>query len=179
MSDAPVGPGWRADVRNVVARILADRVPEVGRRVFRARVWPVRGEKKPGLLVYGYAEKKTLVSAGGFQHQFSVSANMIVRVLTEGTQPEKLEAECEALAGQVERCLLRAPELFAPRGGILRHCAAVDTQIEAEQKERMVEVEATMQFQFVWDEVFTMTAPDTSECAEAAFVPRATLIPSP
>jgi hypothetical protein len=168
----PIGPGWRADVRNVVARILKERIPDVGERIYRARVWPVGGNAKPALLVYGYAEKKQLVNQGGWQHQFDVAANMVVRVLVEGTVPEQVEARCEALAGQVERVILRAPELFAPQGGILRRCAAVDTQIEAAQKEGAVEVEATMQFQLVWDEIFTMPEPDTSECEGADYRPQ-------
>jgi len=167
MSDAPVGPGWRADVRDTVVRILADRVRAVNGRVHRARVWPVTS--KPALLVYGYAEKKELINAGGWQHQFRVTANMVVRVLAEGAIAERAEDDCESLAGQVERAILQAPDLFSPSlppdRGIWR-CAAVDTQISAEQKERAVEVEATMQFQLVWEETFTMAEPVTAECAD-------------
>ena len=163
MSDVAVGPGWRADVRDRVVRILSDRVEVVNGRVHRARVWPVTS--KPALLVYGYAERKEPTTQGGFQHQFRVTSAVIVRVLTEHAVAERAEVQCEEICGQVERAILRAPEFFAPSGGVLQRCAGVTTQLSAEQKERATEVEATIEFQLVWEETFTMAEPDTSVCA--------------
>jgi hypothetical protein len=176
MSDAPIGPGWRADVRDTIAKILDDRVPAVRGRVHRARVWPVT--LKPALLVYGYAEQKKLVGQGGYQHQFQVTGSMVIIVKPEANTGKAAEIECEEIAGQVERAILCSPELFGTSGAILERCAAVGTQITAEQKDKAVEVEATIEFQLVWSEVFEVAEPDTSECAEVTFTPRATLIPS-
>lgn len=184
MSGTIAGPGWRADVRERVATILVARVPAVGARVYRARVWPVGGDKKPALLVYGYAERKERVgNAGTYQHQFRVTCSMVVRVLCEGTSGAEdvkaAEAECEAIAASVERAILRAPELWSPGAGVLENCAGVTTQISADQKERGVEVEATMEFQLAWSEIFEMAEPDTSECETVSFTNRDPAIPLP
>ncbi|MFC0384338.1 hypothetical protein [Muricoccus vinaceus] len=176
MSSGPVGPGWRADVRDRVAAILADQVPVLNGRVHRARVWPV--SSKPALLVYGYAERKEPTTQGGFQHQFRVTSALIIRVLTEGPIATQAEVACEDICGQVERAILRSPALFSPTEGILQRCAGVTTQLSAEQKERAIEVEATIEFQLVWEEVFTMAEPDTSECAAVSVVITDPSIPS-
>ncbi|WP_140884969.1 hypothetical protein [Muricoccus nepalensis] len=126
-------------------------------------MWPVTS--KPALLIYGYAERKEATTQGGYQHQFRVTSSLVIRVLTEGPLSGDAEILCEDLCGQVERAILRAPELFSPQDGVLQRCAGVTTQLSAEQKERATEVEATIEFQLVWEEVFTMAEPDTSECA--------------
>lgn len=180
------GPGWRADVREKVAAVLAARVPEVEGRVYRARVWPVGGDFKPALLVYGYAERKERVgNAGGYLHQFRVTCSMVVRVLCGGSAGlgvtgdalTALEAQCEAVTQQVERAILRAPELWG-QDGVLTNCAGVTTQLSADQKERPVEIEATIEFQLAWDELFQMAEPDTSECETATTTFRDPAIPA-
>ncbi|MFH5924554.1 hypothetical protein [Roseomonas xinghualingensis] len=167
MSESIAGPGWRADVRERVAEILDERVPDVRGRVHRARVWPA--STKPALLVYGYAERKEPVGQGGYQHQFAVTCSMVVKVLTEAPRAIDAEKQCEALVGQVERAILRAPELFGTAGAVLERCAGVITQLGAEQKERKAEVEATIEFQLAWSETFTVTEPETSPCGEVVF----------
>jgi hypothetical protein len=175
----PSGPGWRADVRNTVAEILRLSIPDLGGRVFRARVLPVGSDAKPALLIYGYAEKKDLLNEGGWQHQFRVTSAMVVKVLTENADAEAAEAQCEGIAGQVERAILRSAKLFSPEDGKLERCTAVTTQITAEQKDRFAEAEATIEFQLVWAEVFTMAEPDTSECDEVTIGLSDPSIPNP
>jgi hypothetical protein len=173
------GPGWRADVRDTVAEILRLSIPALGGRVFRARVWPVGGDAKPALLIYGYAEKKELLSAGGWQHQFRVTCAMVIRVLAEHADALTAEEQCEEIARRVERAILRSAKLFNPENGILERCAAVTTQITAEQKDMLAEVEATMEFQLVWAEVFEMAEPDTSDCEEVTIGLSDPSIPNP
>ena len=49
----------------------------------RARVLPVGSDKKPALLVYGYAERKELKAFSSGRHIFNVTCSMVVRVLTD------------------------------------------------------------------------------------------------
>ena len=178
----PVNQGGRAEIRDLLAQILTERVAAVGGRVYRARMWPVGGEKKPALLVYGYAEQKNKRNSDLWRHEFDVACNMVVKVLCEGavsiSSAVRLEAECEAIAQQVERVILSAPELWGD-GCLPEKIPTVVTQINSDQKERAAEIEATMQFELHWTEVFEMAEPDTPECAEATFTMHSTFIPAP
>lgn len=164
-----VNQGFRAEFRDTIATILKERVLGVSGRVYRARVWPVGGDKKPGLLVYGYAEIKQKLNEDIWRHEFDVACNMVVKVLCEGAfgmdAVVTLETQCETIAQQVERVILSAPELWGSTG-LPEKLPKITTQISADQKERAVEIEALMQFEVHWREIFEMAEPDTSECAD-------------
>ena len=147
------------------ASILKARVPQVRGRVYRARVWPVQGQDKPALCVYGYDEEKTLTGVGGYQHVFSVRCPMTVLLRCEGVNAAEQEANLEALAHQIERVILAAPEFWAQDLAAipLEKCARVSTQFTAAQREQTAEVEAAMIFDLQWSEEYEMADPDTCD----------------
>lgn len=153
------------------AAILKARVPQVRGRVYRARVWPVQGQDKPALCVYGYDEEKTLTGAGGYEHIYSVRCPMTVLLRCEGVTAAQQEANLEALGHQIERVVMSAPEFWAQdlADVPLEKCLRIATQITAAQREQTAEVEAAMIFDLQWSEVYTMADPDTCDDVSVVF----------
>jgi hypothetical protein len=151
----------RAAVRHKVAEILAEAVPQVDGRVFRARTWTMAEAELPALLVYGWQEEKK--RSGGRAHRsfYDVTFTLAVeiRVADRSRDGEEMEQELEAIAGAVEDAVLTAAELLLPPR-MIEAVSEVKTTFGIDTKTSEVAVGAALvAFSLTWTETSDVPSP--------------------
>lgn len=119
----------RVKVRDLVAAALVAGVPEVQRRVYRGRSWPLQSDEMPALLVYGWDEVKTnTAKAATPEGLFGVALSLAVEigVLDRSRDGEEVEREMETIAERVVDVVMEAPALLG-QGGAVEWVAAIRT----------------------------------------------------
>jgi len=160
---------FRLGVRDIVARVLEQRLPELQGRVYRAREWPLHEHQVPALLVYGYQETKSGPEVHGGDVVYAVSCIMSVQAMTEAASrhTEAVERELEQLCQAICLAILTAPELLGAAGAIERIDSVKTTlNIDAKTGEKALG-QAVVAFELCWSETYQL--PAEIPCAETTF----------
>ncbi|WP_439597990.1 hypothetical protein [Falsiroseomonas sp.] len=160
----------RALVRTTVANLLAERVPALRKRVFRARTWPLSEEHLPAALVYGWQEEKK--RTGGTPHRSFYDVSFILavelRLDTRSRASLELEAELEEMAGAVSQAVLTAGELLLPPDRRIERIDGVKTTLGIDTRSSEVALgSALIAFDMAWTEVFETPHP-TVDCEDSS-----------
>ncbi|MBU8547240.1 MULTISPECIES: hypothetical protein [Roseomonadaceae] len=160
----------RCAVRTTVATLLAERVPALRNRVFRARTWPLSEDHLPAALVYGWQEEKK--RTGGTSHRsfYTVSFILAVELRLDARSRAcmELEAELEELAGAITQVVMTAAELLLPPDRRIERIDGVKTTLGIDTKSSEVALgSALIAFDMAWTEVFETPHPPT-DCEETS-----------
>ena len=160
-----IHPTARAAKRDLIGRLLSERIPILAGRVYQARVWPMKMPELPALLVYGWEETKTRTTLETWTHQFEVSCKMAVRARLQAATGQDAERAMEFLAGEIEAVILTSPELLGLTG-TLERIDRVDTQLEARAEGESVQAGVSLVFDCVWTEVQQIAVPPGEQPAD-------------
>jgi hypothetical protein len=162
---------FRLGVRDLVADILAQRVPDLSGRIYRAREWPLQEHQTPAALVYGYQEEKTGPDVHGGEIRYEVSCIMSVQVMTQAASrhTEIVERELELLCQRICTALLTAPALLGEAGAIERIASVKTTlNIDARTGEKALG-QALVAFDLRWSETYTLPPDVDCDCPTLTF----------
>jgi hypothetical protein len=170
---------FRAGVRDLVAEILKQRLPDLKGGVFPARDWPLQEHQVPAVLVYGYEETKTGQGLSGDRSTFEVSCIMAVQVKTEaaGRHTGAVEQELERICQTVCLALLTSRALLDMETGRIERIDSVKTtlNIDAKTGEKALG-QALIALDLRWREFYDLPPVDV-DCEEPTLTFR--IIPDP
>ncbi|MGX9963163.1 hypothetical protein ACVFYP_07555 [Roseomonas sp. F4] len=165
----------RVAVRDAVAVLLAERVPALRKRVYRARTWPLSEDELPAALVYGWQEEKKRTGGTSYRSFYAVSFILAVELRLDARSRDAvaLEAELEELTGAVTEAVLAAGELLLPPNRKIERIDGAKTTLGIDTKSSEVALgSALVAFDMAWTEVFdTPCPPIDCEDASLAFRP--------
>lgn len=174
-------PTGRAEVRDLVAAIVAAAVQPLGGVVYRARTYPLQLDQLPAILVYGWEETKKNPGISSPDVRMDVTCQMVVQAYAQADTPELVEAALEDLAGAIVGSVITAPGLV-DAGGAIERIASVKTTIQVPRPTgETVAGEVSVTFEMEWSEMFDVPLPIGSGgtyCTEVDFVFTQTAIPS-
>jgi hypothetical protein len=160
----------RVAVRDTVATLLAERVPALRRRVFRARTWPLSEDELPAALVYGWQEEKKRTGGASIKSFYAVSFILAVELRLDARSRDAvaLEAELETLTGAVTEAVMSAAELLLPPARKVERIDGAKTTLGIDTKSSEVALgSALVAFDMAWTEVFETPHPPI-DCEETS-----------
>ncbi|WP_338662626.1 hypothetical protein VQH23_21055 [Pararoseomonas sp. SCSIO 73927] len=157
----------RAVVRDRVTEILREGATLVEGRVYRARTWPVQEREQSLLLVYGWQEELKRLGGTSAQSRFQASFILGVeaRVRDRSRDEEEVEAELEALTGQVRDLVLTSADLQMGPGRLIERVEGVKTTLGIDTKSSELALgRGLVAFELIWPETFDVIQPDPACC---------------
>ena len=152
-------PTGRAEVRDLIAIVVAAAVLPLSATVFRARTFPLQLPELPAVLVYGWEEDKRCMSIVSPDSRYDTSCAMIVQAAVTAATPELVEEKLEIFAGAIVNAVLKADSLVGPAGAIER-VSSVKTKLDVPRPTGdQIIGELTVTFVLEWSELYEIPDP--------------------